>query len=250
MHSYGYIPDQRDQNDHPYAANPRIARNLPVSVDLRAHCPPVYDQLALGSCTANAIAAAIEYNQIKQGLPGATPSRLFVYYNERVIEHSVLSDNGAMIRDGIKSVHRQGACSEAEWPYDASLFAQKPPERCYMGAKQHLVTSYQRIPRSLTQMQACLASGEPFVFGFSVYSSFESDEVASTGVAPMPAANEELLGGHACLAVGYQTDKQVWLCRNSWGSSWGMDGGYFTLPFAYLLSSSLSGDFWVIKSIE
>ena len=50
--------------------------------------------------------------QKKEHKPEATPSRLFIYYNERVIEHSVESDSGALLRDGIKTVNKQGACRE------------------------------------------------------------------------------------------------------------------------------------------
>ncbi len=90
-------------------------------------CPPVYNQGQLGSCTANAIAGAIQFDRMKQKLaPDFTPSRLFIYYNERVIEHSVASDSGAQIRDGIKSVARQGDCPETEWPYVIAKFKTKP----------------------------------------------------------------------------------------------------------------------------
>jgi C1A family cysteine protease len=114
----------------------------------------------------------------------------------------------------------------------------------------HQVTSYQRVPRMFNQMKGCLAHGYPFVLGFSVYESFESEEVARTGVVPMPdIAKEQMLGGHAVLAVGYDDADQRFLCRNSWGESWG-EGGYFTMPYAYLTDRSLASDFWAILSVE
>ena len=109
---YGWSPDLPDHRDLVYAAPHPVALALPPSADLRPGCPPVYDQGQLGSCTANAIAGAFEFDQIKEKLPDFTPSRLFIYYNERVIEHDVQSDNGAQIRDGIKSVASQGVCPE------------------------------------------------------------------------------------------------------------------------------------------
>jgi C1A family cysteine protease len=246
IHTYGWKRDLPDQRDHLYAA-PLQGVVLPSHVDLRPGCPSVYDQGQLGSCTANAIAGALEFDQIKQKLAEATPSRLFIYYNERVIEHSVNSDAGAMIRDGVKSVNKQGACAESLWPYNIDQFTVKPSAMCYQTALQHKATSYQRVLRNLAQMRRCLVDF-PFIFGFTVYESFESDAVAQSGIVPMPAHNESVLGGHAVLAVGYDDASQRFLVRNSWGSSWGMQG-YCTMPYAYLLSSGLSSDFWTIRTV-
>ncbi|HKR54449.1 MAG TPA: C1 family peptidase, partial [Chthoniobacterales bacterium] len=188
---YGWIPDIPDQRDFLYAAPPAFLRALPRKVDLRTKCPPVYDQGELGSCTANAIAGAVEFDQMKEHLPQIfLPSRLFIYYNERVIEGTVDSDSGAMLRDGIKAVPKQGACSEPMWPYLVNKFNTKPSAACYTEAAKHTAVSYQRLIQSLTQMQGCLASGYPFVFGFTVYESFETDAVARTGHAPMPESGE------------------------------------------------------------
>jgi len=245
---YGWIPDEPDQRDHLYAAPPQFLADLPPSTDLRAKCPAVYNQGSLGSCTANAIGAAIEFDRLKQGLPDFVPSRLFIYYNERVIEGTVRSDSGAMLRDGIKSVASQGVCPEPEWPYDIAKFAVAPPAQAYEDAKLDRAVSYQSVAPILNQMKGCLASGYPFIFGFTVYESFESEEVARTGRAPMPGGLERALGGHAVVAVGYEDAHQWFLVRNSWGDGWGMEG-YFTIPYAYLLQPDLSRDFWTIRLV-
>jgi C1A family cysteine protease len=102
---YGWVHDLADARDFVYAAPlTRFPQGLPASVDLRTECPPVYDQGQLGSCTAKGIAGAIDFDQHKQGTKEFTPSRLFIYYNERVIEGTVKQDSGAQVRDGIKSV--------------------------------------------------------------------------------------------------------------------------------------------------
>jgi len=92
-------------------------------------------------------------------------------------------------------------------------------------------------------------SGYPFVFGFTVYQSFESQQVASTGVVPMPSPSEQTVGGHAVMAVGYDDSQQQFIVRNSWGTGWGM-AGYFTMPYAYLIQSNLSDDFWTIRVVN
>ena len=234
---YGWIPDLPDNRDSVLKASPRAqAKICDQSVDLTGQCPPVYDQGEIGSCTANAIAGAIEFDQMKQKMRGVfLPSRLFIYYNERVIEHTVEQDSGAMLRDGIKSVSKEGVCPEKLWPYDPEplppnkRLTKKPSPACYKAALKHTAVQYERVPRNLAQMKACLASGYPFVIGFTVYDSFESEEVAQTGVMPMPSPREEVLGGHAVLAVGYDDASDRFHVRNSWGADWGTNG-YFTMP--------------------
>ena len=245
---YGWIPDLPDERDHMYAAPPQFLSALPPSADLRSQCPAVYDQGMLGSCTANAIGGAIEFDRIKQRLTDFVPSRLFIYYNERVIEGTVDSDSGAQLRDGIKSVASQGVCPEPEWPYDIVKFTQKPPAKAYADARVDRAVSYQSLVQDVMQMKGCLASGYPFVFGFTVYESFESTAVANSGHAPMPAPSERAIGGHAVMAVGYEDVHQRFIVRNSWGTRWGI-AGYFTLPYAYLIQSGLSSDFWTIRIV-
>jgi C1A family cysteine protease len=186
---------------------------------------------------------------MKQSVPNFTPSRLFIYYNERVIEGTVASDSGAMIRDGIKTVAKQGACPETTWPYLIQKFATKPTHASYVQAAKHKVSLYQRLTPIASQLKGCLASGFPFVFGFTVYESFESPAVAKTGKVPMPGPTESVLGGHAVMAVGYDESKQVFIVRNSWGPGWGIKG-YFTMPYAYLTNPHLADDFWTIRLVS
>ncbi|MGO8836319.1 MAG: C1 family peptidase [Limisphaerales bacterium] len=246
---YGWLPDLPDQRDHLYAAPVEMLAVLPARVDLRPQCPPVYDQGQLGSCTANAIAGAIEFDRMKQGLADFTPSRLFIYYNERVLEHTVDLDSGAQIRDGIKSVGKQGDCPETEWPYVVARFKTKPSAGCYADALKYRAVLYQRLMPVLSQLKGCLASGYPFVFGFTVYESFESANVARTGHASLPQSGEPVIGGHAVVGVGYDDAKQWFIVRNSWGTRWGMKG-YFTLPYAYLTDDNLATDFWTIRLVQ
>ena len=247
MKKYGWIKDAQDPRD--FLLTPPAISKLPTKVDLRPKCPPVYDQGDLGSCTANAIAAAIEFERKAQSLSDFVPSRLFIYYNERVMEGDVGEDAGAQIRDGIKSVATLGACSESEWPYDISKFTVKPPTNCYADALKDRVVQYSRVVQSLSQMKTCLSLGFPFTFGFQVFSAFESKSVASTGIVPMPSKGARPIGGHAVLAVGYDDSTQRFIVRNSWGASWGMNG-YFTLPYAYLTNPNLASDFWNIKLVS
>lgn len=258
---YGWTPDLPDARDHLFTAPRMAVASLPPSVDLRDGLPQPYDQGHIGSCTANAIAGAFEFDLLKQQLTDFMPSRLFIYYNERAMEGHVRFDSGAQIRDGIKSVATLGVCAESEWPYDdtppqtegdpfppGAKEGEKPPPECYKDALQNRVTSYQRVIRDLDQFRGCLASGYPFVLGFTVYESFEGQDVAHNGIMPMPSPGENILGGHAVLAVGYDDAEQRFLCRNSWGGDWGQHG-YFTMPYTYLVERAFSSDFWTTRIV-
>lgn len=243
---YGWRPDKPDHRDHRLQiVHPGAT---PALVDLTSAMPPVYDQGDLGSCTANAIAGAMQFDRMKQGLSIYVPSRLMIYYEERKIEGTINEDAGAEIRDGMKAMTKTGACDEKLWPYVVSKFRQKPPVKCYIAALEDQAVEYARVGQSQSQLEACLASGFPVSFGFSVYASFESDKVAQTGVVPMPKKNEAMLGGHAVLLVGYDRNSKQFICRNSWAASWGKRG-YFWMPYAYVLDANLSDDFWVVRQI-
>jgi C1A family cysteine protease len=238
---YGWVPDLPDQRDFIFQVPNAV--QLPTSVDLRPKMPAVYDQGQLGSCTANAIAGAYEYEQLRNNLPAFMPSRLFVYYNERSIEGTVGEDAGAMIRDGIKSVANVGICPEKMWGYSdgATKFKRKPSTRCYTEAQKHQLLKYQRV-LGVSGIQQSLAQGFPVVAGFTVYDSFEGDDVARTGNVPVPAKDEQVLGGHAILIVGYENGR--WIVRNSWAADWG-DKGYCYMPFAIVFS-----DCWNMQKTE
>ncbi len=217
---------------------------LPLRVDLRNKCQPIVDQGNLGSCTACALVAIVGYD--KKKLFG---SRLFLYYNERMLDNTISEDTGAYLSDGIKSLQLHGVCQETSWPYDINKFAEKPYDSCYEEALNNQALSVENINNNLNAMKNSLANNEPFVVGIAVYSSFTTRQVARNGYVPMPNRNDIFLGGHAVVCVGYDDIRKVWIMRNSWGTSWG-DKGYFYLPYAYLTNSSLSTDLWIIKKME
>ena len=254
VRGYGWLPQTPDLRDQQFA---RQLPQLPPEADLRAHMPPVYDQGQLGSCTANAIGGAMEYVRTRQGESDFMPSRLFIYYNERVVEGTTSSDSGAQIRDGIKVVNTEGVCPESSWPYDITKFAARPTPDCYTSALTDLVLQYQAV-QTLADLKDALSSSLAVVFGFTVYESFESQQVASSGIVPLPQPNEKAVGGHAVLAVGYSDPKGQVTVRNSWGSGWG-DQGYFYMPYEYLTGPGkvadtavvnggyLASDFWAVQ---
>ena len=243
---YGWRPQLPDSRDLVFEAPRDLLSSLPSEVDLRPGCPPVYDQGDLGSCTANATAALVQFVRAKDALPDFVPSRLFIYWHEREIEGTTGYDAGAQLRDGIKTVATKGVCPEPDWPYDPTLLTVCPSSAAFGAAWHDMAVRYRAVPQTVAQMKACIAQGYPFMFGFTVYGSFESDAVAQSGTVPMPSAGEPVLGGHAVAAVGYDDAAQRFIVRNSWGASWG-DHGYCFMPYAYLADGNLASDFWTVR---
>ena len=260
----GWKPDLPDHRDHLFGVPGRVLESLPASFDLTRTDPrinfDIYDQGEIGSCTANALAAAVEYDRIKQGFsPDFVPSRLFLYYNERQIEGSIATDSGAALRDGVKSLQQTSVCPESDWPYVAtspvteggpfpvgSKPATQPPQQAYDDAANYTITSYQALQQTLSQLQGTLVSGFPFVFGFTVYASWYNTE---STILPMPTALDSMVGGHAVMAVGYDNSTGLFKFRNSWGAGIG-ESGYFYMPYGYITSPDLAGDFWVVNAVK
>lgn len=241
---YHWLRDKPDSRDHLY--KPTVTK-LPTSVDMRLSCSAIEDQGNLGSCTGNAIAGAIELVD-RKNRKMLDVSRLFIYYEERVLEGSVNYDSGAYIRDGLKVVNKKGAPLESLWPYNINQFTVQPSASVYTDAAKRKVTAYQRCT-DFNAVKSALAGGNPVVVGFDVYESFETAQVARTGIMPYPnVAREQLLGGHAVCLVGYNDAAQRFIARNSWGVSWG-DRGYFYMPYRVIQDTSMSGDFWTISGV-
>jgi C1A family cysteine protease len=245
---YGWKPQLPDHRDLRLSA-PVFGVQLPPSVNLTPSMPLIFDQGDLGSCTANAIAAAFEFLLRIQKVTIFSASRLFIYFNERFIEGTIGEDAGASLRDGMDSIHKQGVCDESLWPYDLAKFAVRPPDQCFTEALLHQSIQYLSVAQELGHLKACLAAGFPFVLGISVFASFESEGVAKSGIVPMPANDEACLGGHAVCCVGYDDAKGAFLVRNSWGADWG-DAGHFWLPYSYMTNPGLASDFWTMRSVE
>lgn len=246
---YGWRPDVPDPRDRRFNHARKMLAATPDLVDLRPKMPPVYDQGELGSCTANAGGAAFQFDLIKQGLPNWTPSRLALYYGERVIEGNVKEDAGAQIRDCVKVLATTGVAPESLWPYDISKFAKKPPVKYFKTATKNQALRYARVEQTQDALEQVLAQGYPIIFGFAVFESFESPQVAKTGMMPVPKKGEKDLGGHAVLCVGYDRKRKLFIVRNSWGPDWGK-GGYFFMPYEVLLNPNMADDLWVVYSVE
>ena len=235
---YRVKADQLDWRDIPYVSTNKPLRK---EVDLRHWSGPIENQLHLGSCTSNAIAGAYELLINKETPKDFTNlSRLFVYYNGRLLENVVKEDVGIYMRDGIKSVKQYGICSESIWPYNISKFAMVPTLASYNDAKHRNIKNYFRI-KFFEDILDALNNDIPVTFSMLTYHSFETDSFFNN-VIKMPAKDESPIGGHAMFFVGYDLAKEILITQNSFGKFWG-DGGYCYMPFAYAKAEIM--DTWV-----
>jgi C1A family cysteine protease len=236
------IPSSFDPDDglypHPLLALLRVA--LPTIVDVCKSFSPIRDQGQLGTCALETMVAFLEFHKPK---PVIKQSVLFPYYNVRLAEGTVGEDSGCEPRDVFKSMIKDGECDNKYWPYYISRFAKKPSVNAYAHSRIPAIVSYHALTTFL-DVKTILASGNPVYIGMAVYESFESEEVAATGIMPMPKANEQILGYHAVPLGGYDDTKQLLKLRNSWGAKWG-DHGYFHMPYAYFIDKYIT-DKWAI----
>jgi len=248
---YNYRPDMPDHRDFSYGDNVRKFRSntLPFHASVLRKGPKPVDQGNLGSCTANAVGAAVFYDLMNDvSFDAFPPSRLFIYYQERAAQGTIAYDRGSSLRAGMKVISKFGAPHEDLWPYDISKFTDKPPSPAYADGQRYLASNYFRIDNTnLDDLKDCIAQGFPFVFGFSVYSSFE--KIGADGVMPMPGPNEQMLGGHAVMAGAYNDHKKAFRIRNSWGRDWGRHGDFF-MPYEFITDPQYATDFWTLRKID
>lgn len=265
-HVYNVCRDKEDSRDYIVHTEEMFlnrAVSLPSDFDLIDKCPSVFDQGLQGSCSANAgVAARI----MLTGDKTLDLSRSFLYYQERVLEGTTDKDSGATIRDIVQSVKQFGICKEQFMPYDENTFNVAPSEEAMKNAEAYKINAYRRLPAETSGINALkqwlITVKQPIVFGFTVFSSFESEKVAETGIVPMPSKGEEILGGHAVIIVGWEDNpnptcflKKIFkktpdpdgyfIVQNSYGENWGIKGR-FKMPYSFV-TQGISYDYWIME---
>lgn len=236
---YNLKRQKEDKRDYIYETNSLEIPSTHFLSDVQMISCPILDQGNLGSCLSNAT-YALFYILSKRKI---SLSRLQLYMTNRAIDGSSLTeDTGATIRGCMKAVSKYGLTNERIWPYDIFNFDKLAPSEAFRNLYKLSNLVYTFIKQDLKSIKQVLVSGKPIVIGILIYSSFESTNVFNYGVIPIPDINnEDLLGGHAVLLVGYDDKTKVFKFQNSWGIEWG-DKGYGYIPYQYVLDNNLAFD--------
>jgi C1A family cysteine protease len=239
-------PDPRDQVFEMHESKFPLKESVDSGVvDLRKWCSPVEFQADVGSCGANATVGDLEFLQIRNGLPYVDLSRLFLYYNARVVLNDAERDSGTFIRLLMSTLTTLGTCSEELWPYDTNKVFVRPSWDSYRAAYDNKIDSYYRIAGTgkdrVEAVKRAIIAQHPVVFGMLVDQAYV--DVGSDGMIAMPKSTRVNAGGHAQLIVGFDEGKRRFIVRNSWGIRWA-DDGYAYVPYDYL-DASEADDFWV-----
>ncbi len=244
---------------------------MPAKLDkIREFCSTVENQGDLGSCTAHAGAALIEFYENKAFGKAIKASRLFLYKASRNLLKWE-GDQGAFLRSTMGAMVLFGVCPEEYWPYIEKKFDDEPAAFCYSFAANYQALNYYRIDTDkarydfnelLKRVKVNLKADLPMIFGFSVFSSIDqSFNANSKGQIPFPTDRESNPEGHAVMAVGFDDKIKIknklnggsetigaLMIRNSWGEDWG-DGGYGWLPYEYI-NRGLTSDWWSLLKNE
>jgi C1A family cysteine protease len=270
----GWKPDKPDVRDWKYDLSRMAGESaMPQQATLPGadkFLPPIRNQGQQGSCTGHGTRSACQYLRAAEGQQSVELSPRFAYYNGRVIEGTTQQDGGAEIRDVVKGIAKLGIAAEVLCPYSDQIYIQRPSKNAYKEALSDVVTNYRRVDVTDDQgrtdpskrrpaIKQAILQREPVVFGFSVYENFMTEQVANSGLMPMPTGSMD--GGHCVWICAYDDSMLIHdqlggvLCGNSWGTDWGCVGptgerGYFWMPWSLVCDGNFSDDYWALNTIS
>ncbi|MFI5340529.1 MAG: C1 family peptidase [Candidatus Methylomirabilales bacterium] len=227
----------------PEATKVSAAEPTKPALDYSSEIKRVRDSGPEGSVVGLALATALEFQIAKATHQDHQISARYIYYAARQASGTTEFDSGAVIADAIRVLSKKGAVEDDIWPYVAGQYAAKPPA-AVENAKRFRITDAKAVS-GLDAVKSALIQNGPVVAGITMYQSAMTPATSKTGVIPLPASKEQIVGGHAIVIVGYDDKQKRLKFVNSWGSSWG-EHGFGYLPYEY--AEKYMSEAWTFKA--
>lgn len=214
-----------------FSSSEAQADSYPASYDWRNHnaVTPVRNQGSCGSCWSFSAVAVME------SLVKRIDSRS-VDLSEQQVVNCVLSGGceGGYTRDALAYMYSYGIVMEAQVPYEAAdgTCNSSLQSSYYLNNYWSDYIGDKAMWTRVNDIKYALTNFGPVSVSMRVYSDFYYSY--TSGVYMWDGTSEDL-GGHAILTVGWVDDDSIatggyWICKNSWGSSWG-ENGFFRIGY-------------------
>ena len=210
------------------------AITAPTSYDLsdvggKNYVTAIKDQSSCGSCVAFGTAATVESRlRVQRGDPN-----LAVDLSEAHLFFCHGRDDGATCSTGwwpqkaFDAFKSKGVADEACYPYANGLANKDCSGLCSNWAERAVkITGYTALTGQAAKIKEWISSGKgPVSACFVVYQDFFSYK---SGIYKHVSGGQS--GGHCVTIIGYNDSPGYWICKNSWGTGWGMQG-FFNIAY-------------------
>ena len=190
--------------------------------------PAVKNQGQVSSCVAHALATIVEWHSQRQGDSKEEMSTAFIYGNRM---NSVNIGEGMITHDAVAAVMKCGTCEKRYLPKnievpDAIRYFKDNYFRLCDSAYKYRFTSYARIEND-DDLKISLIKYGPVAICMNWYSdiTWSGDKM----IMNTTQERKNITGGHCMVIYGY--NKIGWLVQNSWGDTWGSNGGRCIIPY-------------------